>query len=267
MVEFGLVGKGISHSFSADFFNDKYRRQGLDAVYLNFDLEDISLLPALIGSRPDLKGFNVTSPYKREVIPFLDYLSPAAARLQAVNVVKVVRNSSDLGSLKPGHKDYFLMGYNTDSPGFGLTLPPVLEAMCSSPDLPGVSALILGTGGAASAVGLALSEAGVPYIFVSRTPSVKMAGESVCCYTDLSELLDSHRLVVNASPVGMFPNVESAPDIPYHLLSSRHVCYDLIYNPPETLFLQRAKAQGAKTVNGMEMLLNQAELAWDILSI
>lgn len=264
MVEFGLVGKGISHSFSAEFFNNKFRRQDIDAKYINFDLNDISDLRALIASRSALKGFNVTSPYKREVIPILDSLSPTAAELKAVNVVRIIRKHSELSSDKSCRKDFVLEGHNTDSAGFGLTLPPLLKDMKSSSDWPLVAALILGTGGAASAVGLALSKAEIPYKFISRSPTGKNAAEPIFSYSDLPKLIDSHRLIINATPVGMYPDEDVAPDIPYHLLSSHHICYDLIYNPAETLFLKNSKSQGAKTVNGKEMLINQAELSWKI---
>lgn len=241
MVEYGLIGRGIGHSFSADFFNAKFARENIDALYSLFDLHDISLFPSLLKEHPALKGLNVTSPYKREVIPFLSSISEEAQKLQAVNVIRIDRASDGTVSMH---------GHNTDSRGFGMTLPKNLN---------GFKALVLGTGGAASAVCAALQEARVGYKVVSRTPSSHQID-----YKEASSLIPRCRLIINASPVGMHPDVYSAPKIDYDKLTPEHFCYDLIYNPGETLFLKLAKAKGAHTQNGLEMLLNQAILAWEI---
>lgn len=238
---FGLIGKDISHSFSACYFNRKFLREGIDASYQLFDLPEISEFKNIIASCPALRGINVTSPYKREIIPYLDSLSPEASQLNAVNVVEFIRAN---GAVK-------LKGHNTDSEGFRKTLPRLIEK--------DTKALILGTGGASSAVAMALSKEGVPYKIVSRSPSV---GE--IDYYQASGLLGDYCLVINATPVGMGNLTGSAPDLDYSRITPSHICYDLIYNPAKTLFLNKAEERGAVTVNGLEMLYNQAELSWNI---
>lgn len=243
MVEYGLIGRYISHSFSADIFNRKFAREGIDGRYSLFDLDDISKLPQLLTTIPNLKGLNVTSPYKRDVIPYLDYISEEAEALQAVNVIKIE-------TLHDGTKR--LKGFNTDCEGFRATLK----------ELPAFSnALIFGTGGAASAVGLALEKQDVSFQYVSRNPKL---GE--LDYHEVSLLLPDFRLIINATPLGMAPKVETYLPIDYDKIGASHICYDLIYNPPETMFLKMASAKGARTINGFQMLLNQASLSWDIWS-
>lgn len=248
---YGLIGRGITHSFSSEYFNDKFRREGIAADYRNFDIDDISRLIHIVKSYPRLSGLNVTSPYKREVIPFLDSLSPEAESLNAVNVIRIHRTGDS----------FKLYGFNTDSPGFGMTLPALLSkdvTNLQSKKTRPFQALILGTGGAASAVGLALTKISIPYKTVSRGKNGDLR------YCDLPSLISDYRLIINATPVGMYPHTEEAPDIPYDLLRPDHICYDLIYNPSQTLFLKKAAAMGAATANGLQMLLNQAELAWQI---
>lgn len=244
MVEYGLIGRGISHSFSGRFFNDKFQKEGIPAQYLHFDLQHISQLQSILDSHPDLHGLNVTSPYKREVISFLDDLSPEARSMNAVNVIEFMRDSQ--GGLKG------LKGHNTDFGGFNLSLEKLLGS-----EKP--KALILGTGGAASAVEFVFRKAGIDYFIVSRTP-----GKGKITYEECNKRLSDCRLIVNATPVGMFPHVDECPDLDYSQLTSRHICYDLIYNPEETLFLKNAKSRGVVIKNGLEMLTNQAILAWEI---
>lgn len=240
MVEFGLIGRNISHSFSADFFNKKFRHENIDARYSLFDLPKIGFLPDLLASTPGIKGLNVTSPFKREVIPFLDALSEDAATLNAVNVIRVEKN----GSLK---------GFNTDWYGFLMSLQPYLSPLTIR------NAVILGTGGAASAVEFALNKAGITFLNVSRTPT----GNQIS-YSQLKDHLPLSQLIVNATPVGMFPHTEECPLIDFDLMGPKHLCYDLIYNPEETLFLKNASKRGAVCKNGLEMLHLQAQLAWNI---
>lgn len=239
--EYGLIGRHISHSFSAGYFSEKFRREGIDATYTSYDLADIGEIRSVLAN-PRLKGFNVTSPYKRDVIPFLDDISEEARELNAVNVVKVATDAS-------GQRR--LLGFNTDCPAFRTTLENEIS--------PHTKALVLGTGGASSAVALALRQIGIDYKIVSRNP-----GDGQVGYEEVSSLLSSHYLVVNATPVGMYPDVEKAPDIDFSLIGPEHYCYDLIYNPPETLFLRKASEAGARIKNGLDMLIGQAELSWEI---
>ena len=241
MREFGLIGKNIGHSFSAGYFNDRFKREGIEARYSLFELADISELTDLLKARPLLCGLNVTSPYKREVIPFLDSLSYKAHSLQAVNVIKIIRGAE--GGI-------LLKGYNTDCPGFAQTLPSLGEVD---------AALVMGTGGAASAVAMALEESDIPYHLVSRNPKGSQIGSK-----DMNPLLPRCHLIVNATPVGMHPAAERFPDIDYSLLTPGHICYDLIYTPPQTEFLKRAEMWGAATKNGLDMLINQAAGSWEI---
>lgn len=240
--EFGLIGRGISHSFSSGFFNNKFEEEGLDCEYLNFDLADVGQLPGIIIHHPLLMGLNVTSPYKRAVLDFLNTLSEEAAALQAANVIKIERVNGKVEALH---------GYNTDAEGFRQTLEGLVPK--------GVRALVLGTGGASSAVCYALSKEGIPYKVVSRTPN----GEEIS-YPEASSLIPEYGMIINATPLGMHPNTETFPNLDYEKITAGHICYDLIYNPAETLFLKKASERGAKTVNGLQMLVNQAILSWKI---
>lgn len=249
VAEYGLVGKGISHSFSGKFFNEKFLREKIDASYNLFDLSDISLFPSLLEDHPLLKGLNVTSPYKREIIPFLDILSPEAKELNAVNVIQFEKIPG--GSRR-------LIGHNTDARGFLQTLGP-LECFYK---LKKPKALILGTGGAATAVAYALKKSGGSFRFVSRNP----VGESMISYESLNSLIPTSDIIINATPLGMYPDENKCPEFDYSKLCPRHLCYDLIYNPEETLFMKYAKERGAMVKNGLEMLINQAMLSWEIWS-
>ncbi|WP_205501637.1 shikimate dehydrogenase family protein [Rufibacter psychrotolerans] len=239
--EYGLVGYRLSHSFSQKYFTDKFRSEGItDSVYRLFELDTIAEFPALVEAHPRLRGLNVTIPYKETIIPYLDELAPAAARIGAVNVVKFEHGR--------------LVGHNSDYQGFMQSLQGFY------PCTPASKALVLGTGGAAKAVIAALEDLQISYQIVSRE---KKPG--VITYQELTpKVLAAVSLIINASPVGTYPHVDAAPALPYQLITSQHYLYDLVYNPAETLFMKRGQEQGAKTINGYEMLCRQAEVAWNI---
>lgn len=237
---YGLIGNPLGHSFSADFFNKKFEREGIDEHYSLFPLDNIGELTPLLASKPGLKGLNVTIPYKRQVIPFLSEISDAAREIGAVNVIKI-------GS------DGKLSGHNTDSIGFHNSIAPLLESHMKK-------ALVLGTGGASLAVEYVLRSLGLEVTKVSRTDS-----EGVITYSDITPgIMESHHVIVNTTPLGTWPNTEASPDIPYHLLTSGHLCHDLVYNPETTEFMRRSAEYGAKVKNGLEMLIGQALAAWEI---
>lgn len=242
---YGLIGFPLGHSFSAAFFAEKFGREGIDALYRNFELPDIGQFMELLSEVPDICGLNVTIPYKQQIIPYLTSLSPQAQLIGAVNVVKICRNEAgDIVGLE---------GHNTDCPAFARTLAPLLP--CEP-----VSALVLGTGGASKAVCAALTSLCVPYTMVSRTP-----GPGRLTYSELTpRMVADNKLIVNTTPLGMSPNNNECPPIPYEALTANHICYDLVYNPVETLFLKKASAQGASTCNGLGMLHLQALLSWQI---
>lgn len=237
---FGIIGRPLGHSFSARYFGEKFAAEGLDDhSYSKFELSDISELPALVASHPDLRGFNVTIPYKQQVIPLLDALSPEAERIGAVNCVKVENGR--------------LTGYNTDALGFRNSLLELLGE-----ERP--AALVLGTGGASKAVKYILAQEGIDFLNVSRTP-----GPDAIAYHDLDrQTVQSHPLIVNATPLGTYPAVEGCPDLPYRFIGPRHRLFDLVYNPPLTAFLARGRERGARIMNGSRMLIDQAEKSWEI---
>lgn len=238
---YGLIGYPLSHSFSPDYFRKKFAREGIDAVYRLFPLASINELPNLLNEHPSISGLNVTIPYKEQVIPFLDDIDDAAKAVGAVNCIKI-----DNGKLK---------GYNTDVIGFKQSLTPLLQTHHNK-------ALILGTGGAAKAVAYVLSKLNIGYSLVSRSGK-----EGSIAYSDITDLtIKEHPLIINTTPLGMHPNADTSPDLPYSAIGQKHLVYDLVYNPEETLFLKGGKAQGATTKNGYEMLVLQAEASWDIWS-
>lgn len=242
---FGLIGYPLGHSFSQDFFNQKFAAENIDARYINFELTSIDRLPEIVRSTPDLQGFNVTIPYKQQIIKYLDAIDPEAKAIGAVNVVKIFRQPDGSLSFK---------GYNSDAIGFGDSIKPLLDPERHR------RALILGSGGASKAVAHALRGLGVEPVIVSRT-----AREGVITYDDLTpEVMVSHTVIVNTTPLGMYPHVDSCPDIPYQYLTADHICYDLLYNPGTTLFMHKAAEHGAVTKNGLEMLLLQAFVSWNI---
>lgn len=238
---YGLVGFPLGHSFSRSFFTDKFAREGIDARYINFELPDISLLENVVADTAGLRGFNVTIPYKQAVIPMLNHLDAEAAEIGAVNVVRVEGDGS-------------LSGYNSDVYGFVESIRPLLAGGNHT------KALVLGTGGASRAVCYGLRSLGTRPTRVSRKP-----GPDNITYADLSpEVMSAHTVVVNTTPLGMYPAVDTAPDIPYDMITSRHVCFDLVYNPETTRFMQLCAARGATVSNGLLMLRLQALRAWDI---
>jgi shikimate dehydrogenase len=237
---FGLVGRNISYSFSAGYFQKKFAEKGLVYHrYLNFDVENIRELKQLIDETEGLKGLNVTIPYKEEVIPLLDSLSKKAAIIGAVNTIKITKKG--------------VKGYNTDHYGFRKALKPLLQPWHDK-------ALILGTGGASKAVAFALREMKMEYDFVSRT-----ATDVIYSYEDLTaEIFDEYQIIINTTPLGTYPSIEEYPPLDYSLFTDRHLAFDLVYNPEETAFLRKVKEYGAVTKNGYEMLVYQAEKAWKI---
>ncbi len=249
MDTYGLIGFPLKHSFSAKFFAEKFHREEINAEYLNFEIEDIHEIRRVILFHQHLKGLNVTIPYKEKVLPFLHDISPEAKKIGAVNTIRVDR--------KPGDMYFYrLTGYNTDYIGFRDSLLPLLNPAIHR------KALILGTGGASKAVAQSLQDLHISWQYVSRTP-----GENRLTYDLLTpEVMSTHQLIVNASPVGTFPHSDVCPDIPYQLLTADHLLYDLVYNPEETLFLKKGKAQGTLIKNGREMLEIQAGAAWEIWS-
>ncbi|MCH5225480.1 MAG: shikimate dehydrogenase [Muribaculaceae bacterium] len=241
--EYGLIGRKLGHSFSAEFFNKKFHREGLNAHYSLFPLASISEFPELIKNHPRLMGLNVTIPYKEEIIPFLQEISEDAKEIGAVNVVKIEE--------REGEK--YLKGFNTDCIGFKESLRPLLHKGIES-------ALVLGTGGASKAVGYVLENFGIKPCFVSRKPS-----KGQLQYEDLThDTIRENLLIVNTTPLGMYPQVDHSPLLPYHFISASHICYDLVYNPAVTLFMRKAAEQGATIKNGLEMLQLQALAAWKI---
>jgi len=238
MQRYGLIGFPLKNSFSANYFNQKFAEQGLDAVYQNFALESIDRLPELIKKNTALNGLNVTIPYKQLVIPFLNHLDVVAEQIGAVNTIKFTQNE--------------LIGYNTDVFGFEKSILPLLKPWHQS-------ALVLGTGGASKAVNYVLSKLGIKHTLVSRKINEGLLYEEL----DKS-FIRSHQIIINCTPLGMFPLVDDYPPIPYDYITNLHLVYDLIYLPEETLFLKQAREKGAITKNGLEMLTLQAEKAWQI---
>lgn len=240
---FGLIGHPLGHSFSKTYFTEKFNSLQLDAEYHNFDLNDISLVKTLLCNHPGLRGFNVTIPYKEAILPYLNELDPIAQHIEAVNTVKVL-------------PDGRLMGFNTDVIGFD----HVIKSEAELHNQNNIIGLILGTGGASKAVQYVLKQNHIPYHLVSRDPK-----KADFTYQTLRrEDLQQHLLIINTTPVGMSPKVDEAPAIPYEAIGERHILIDLIYNPEETLFLQKGKERGAHIHNGMAMLHAQAEASWTI---
>ena len=241
MKEYGLIGKKLGHSFSAEYFNSKFKSEGIDARYQLFEIPSIEGVSNLIDSLPDLEGLNVTIPFKKEILPYLDYLSPQASAIGAVNCVKIVRD---------GERN-ILTGHNTDAPGFMEALLPLLTTDMSR-------ALVLGQGGASLAVIYALKELGLEVTKVSRTP-----GDDVITYDRISkDVMQTHHLIINCTPLGMYPNIDASPAISYQYINDKFLCFDLVYNPEFTEFMRLSAERGAKVSNGLKMLYNQADLAW-----
>ena len=239
MEQYGLIGYPLGHSFSKRYFTEKFLNEGIAATYELYELPDLAEFGTLL-SNSALSGLNVTIPYKEAIIPFLDELDETAQKVGAVNTIRFLSD----GRLK---------GYNTDVIGFEQTLKPLLKPYHTN-------ALVLGTGGASKAVTYVLKRLGINFKLVSRTKTAERL-----CYADLSQsLIESHLLIVNTTPIGMHPNINAQPPIPYQFLSNRHLLYDLVYNPLQTKFLSNGKAVGATTQNGLAMLEAQAEASYQI---
>ena len=243
MKRYGLIGHPIKHSLSRHLFNEKFEYEGLDCVYQHFDLKSLDELQEVMEKYPDLCGFNVTIPYKEAIIPLLDEIDPVAKEVGAVNVVKI-----DGGRLK---------GYNTDVYGFKQLLNRAINGKETG------HALVLGSGGASKAVQYVLRQKGIPYSIVSR--NAEKGDYTYDILTD--EILRQHHLIINTTPLGMFPQIDNFPDIHYQGLSKRHILIDLIYNPKVTAFLELGKTWGAKVYGGMQMFEEQAKKTWEIFSI
>lgn len=237
MDKYGIIGYPLGHSFSRAFFTEKFQREHIDAEYVNFEIPSADMLPGIVQANPNLRGLNVTLPHKEAVIPMLDELSDEAKEIGAVNVIRV--------------RDGRLKGFNSDIIGFMDSIRPLLKPWHQH-------ALVLGTGGASRAIRVGLQRLGIEWTYVSRTPA-----PGRLTYSELTpQLMEHYQVIVNCSPVGMFPHVDACPDIPYHLLTHRHLLYDLVYNPEETLFLKRGAEHGATVKNGLEMLHLQALASW-----
>lgn len=240
MKTFGLIGKNIDYSFSRTYFNQKFTAENIEAIYKNFDLENIKQFPSLIQNNPTIKGFNVTIPYKEAIIPFLDEVEVTAKEIGAVNTIKI----NEAGKL---------IGYNTDFYGFSEALKPYLKPHHTK-------ALILGTGGASKAIAYALKRLDITYKYVSRSISPQNF-----TYSELTpSIIQEYKLIINCTPLGTFPNIEQFPPIPIQFLSSKHLVFDLIYNPSHTKLMKLALDQNAEVTNGLTMLEFQAEKAWKI---
>lgn len=239
--KYGLIGKNISYSFSKQYFTDKFEQENLpNFSYENFDISDINQLQSIVAETLYLKGLNVTIPYKESVFPFLDKIDKKALAIGAVNTIKITKKQK-------------LKGYNTDYYGFKKAIKPYLKPHHKK-------AFILGTGGASKAVAYALHTLEIDYKFVSRNPKTEQLS-----YKDLnSEIFNEYHIVINCTPLGTFPNIAEFPPLPYSFFTNKHLAFDLIYNPAETSFLQKAKEFKSETLNGYQMLIFQAEKAWRI---
>lgn len=236
-IEYGLIGKKLGHSFSANYFNPKFESEGIPAHYYLFEIDNINELPKLLSTHPCLRGLNVTIPYKEKVLPYLDSLTSTAKEIGAVNAIKIERISEKT----------VLLGHNTDAVGFEEAILPILGCRHH--------ALVLGTGGASKAIIYSLRKLGVEVDIVSRRHSLP----ECFTYDELNEeVMRAHDIIVNCTPLGMWPKIDECPPIPYHLIDNRYLCFDLVYNPEETLFMKLAASQGAVVRNGLLMLINQA---------
>jgi shikimate dehydrogenase len=243
MDKYGLIGFPLGHSFSISYFNEKFENEGIDAKYENFEIPSIDALPEILDSNPNLKGLNVTIPYKEKVISYLDYISPEARVIGAVNVIRVLKKTDKV----------ILKGFNSDVIGFTKSIGPILENFHKK-------ALILGTGGASKAINYGLKSLGLETLYVSRNRK----NEECILYSDVTpQLIKEYNVIVNCTPVGMYPHSEECPLLPYEAMDNKTILYDLIYNPDETLFMKKGAERGATTKNGLEMLLLQAFASWE----
>ena len=242
MDKYGLIGYPLGHSFSQSYFNEKFQNENIDALYENFEIPSIENFPEIIETNPNLRGLNVTIPYKEKVISYLDVISPEAREIGAVNVIKVERKG----------KSTYLTGYNSDVIGFTRSIEPMIEKYHKK-------ALILGTGGASKAVNYGLKSLGLETVFVSRYRK-----PDTICYEDITpKVIKEYNVIVNCTPLGMFPHTDECPNLPYEAMNTQTLLYDLIYNPDTTMFMQKGAEHGATVKNGLEMLLLQAFASWE----
>lgn len=242
MDKYGLIGYPLGHSFSKSYFNEKFENEKIDAEYINFEIPTLDSLPEILASNPELKGLNVTIPYKEKVISYLDSISPEARAIGAVNVIRVDHKGNNT----------FLKGFNSDVIGFTKSIEPLLERFHKK-------ALILGTGGASKAINFGLKSLGLETVFVSRF-------ERPCTiqYSQITpDIIQEYNVIVNCTPCGMYPHIDECPQLPYDAITSKNLLYDLLYNPDETLFMKKGALHGATVKNGLEMLLLQAFASWE----
>ena len=243
MDKYGLIGYPLGHSFSISYFNQRFADEGINAKYINFEISSIDELPEVLAKNPELKGLNVTIPYKEKVIDFLDSVSPEARAIGAVNVIKVTHDGNKIS----------LKGFNSDVIGFTQSIEPMLDKKWHK------KALILGTGGASKAINYGLKSLGLETVFVSRYERP----DTIQYATITPDIVKEYNVIVNCTPVGMFPNTEECPALPYEAMDHHTILYDLIYNPDQTLFMRRGAEYGADVKNGLEMLLLQAFASWE----
>ncbi len=245
---YGLIGFPLEHSFSEKYFAQKFKSENiLNSKYKLFPLKSVKEFPKFLKNNPELKGLNVTIPYKELIIPYLNKLHSSAKNINAVNTISIKQNNKG---------DVYTIGYNTDVYGFQKSLKPFLNSNIKK-------ALILGTGGAAKAVAYVLNENNIEFLFVSRAKL--NTNKKIINYSSLNKnIIENTQIIINTTPLGMSPNIENCPDIPYKFISEKHILYDLIYNPEETFFLKKGKNNDAVIKNGLEMLYLQAEKSWEI---
>ncbi len=242
MEKYGLIGYPLGHSFSIGYHNQRFADEGINAKYVNFEIPTIEELNEVLSQNPELKGLNVTIPYKEKVMEYLDYISPEARAIGAVNVIRVVHDG----------KKILLRGYNSDVIGFTQSIEPMLERYHKK-------ALVLGTGGASKAVAYGLKSLGIESVFVSRYER-----PGTIQYESITpDVVHEYHVIVNCTPLGMFPKIDTCPTLPYEALDEHNILYDLIYNPDETLFMKKGAEHGAAVKNGLEMLLLQAFASWE----
>lgn len=242
MDKYGLIGYPLGHSFSKSYFNEKFENEGINAEYINFEIPTLDSLPEILASNPELKGLNVTIPYKEKVISYLDSISPETRAIGAVNVIRVDHKGNDT----------YLKGFNSDVIGFTKSIEPLLERFHKK-------ALILGTGGASKAINFGLKSLGLETVFVSR-----FERPGTIQYSQITpDIIQEYNVIVNCTPCGMYPHIDECPQLPYEAMTSKNILYDLLYNPDETLFMKKGAQHGATVKNGLEMLLLQAFASWE----
>lgn len=244
MKKYGLVGYPLSHSFSKKFWTEKFVREGIDSCYENFEIDSISRFPEIFRDNPEIAGLNVTIPYKQQVMAYLDEMDEAAAEVGAVNTVRIIHRDNRV----------VLKGYNSDIAGFEKTLTPLLKPFHTK-------ALILGTGGASKAIKYVLRKLGIEFI----SASIEELNEGEISYSQIDQaMMEERLLIINATPLGTFPKIETCPDIPYRFITDRHLLYDLVYNPETTRFMALGIEKGATVKNGYDMLIGQALRSYEI---